>query len=114
MIKVPAENYGQNSKRIVFKVSDHEHAKLIVRLRHNSLTQAEFFRAVIEAVNTDDDIILSFISDYVSNKQKLNKQRVKKNRALTQQGQQLVKDFCLSDDEVENVFDLIAQEFPEL
>tara|TARA_Y100001963_G_scaffold41033_2_gene57535 strand:- start:207 stop:548 length:342 start_codon:yes stop_codon:yes gene_type:complete len=110
----PLENYGQNTKRIVFKVSDHEHAKLIVRLRHNSLTQAEFFRAVIEAVNTDDDTILSFISDYVSSKQKLNKQRIKKSRTLANQGQQLVKDLSLTDDEVEDVFDLIAQEFPEL
>ncbi len=108
------QEYGQSTKRIVFKVSDHEHAKLIVRLRHNSLTQAEFFRAIIDAVNTDDDTMLSFISDYVSSKQKLNKQRIKKNRKLIQQGRQLANDFSLSDDEVEDVFDLIAQEFPEL
>tara|TARA_R100001163_G_C5001414_1_gene150416 strand:+ start:175 stop:516 length:342 start_codon:yes stop_codon:yes gene_type:complete len=108
------QEYGQSTKRIVFKVSDHEHAKLIVRLRHNSLTQAEFFRAIIDAVNTDDDTMLSFISDYVSSKQKLNKQRIKKNRKLIHQGRQLANDFSLSDDEVEDVFDLIAQEFPEL
>ena len=108
------QEYGQSTKRIVFKVSDHEHAKLIVRLRHNSLTQGEFFRAIIDAVNTDDDTMLSFISDYVSSKQKLNKQRIKKNRKLIQQGRQLANDLSLSDDEVEDVFDLIAQEFPEL
>ena len=108
------ENYGHNTKRIVFKVSDHEHAKLILRLRHNSLTQAEFFRAVIEAVNTDDDKILSFISDCVSSKQKLNKKRINKNRKFIEQGKKLTGDFALSSEEIEDVFDLIAQEFPEL
>ncbi len=107
-------DYGKNTKRIVFKVSDHEHAKLILRLRHNSLTQSEFFKAIIEAVNSDNDTILSFIGDYASNKQKLNKQRVKKSKKLILEGQQLAKDFSLSDDEVEDVFDLIAEELPEL
>jgi len=107
-------DYGHSTKRIVFKVSDHDHAKLIVRLRHNSLTQSEFFKAIIEAVNSDNDTILSFIGDYVSSKQKLNKQRIKKSKKLITQGQQLSKDFSLNADEVEDVFDLIAEEFPEL
>ncbi len=38
-------NYGKMTKRIVFNVSDHEHAQLILRLKHNSLTQSEFFTA---------------------------------------------------------------------
>jgi len=107
-------DYGHNTKRIVFKVSDHDHAKLILRLRHNSLTQSEFFKAIIEAVNSDNDTILSFIGDYVSSKQKLNKQRIKKSKKLITEGQQLAKDFSLSADEVDDVFDLIAEEFPEL
>ena len=108
------DSYGQNTKRIVFKVSDHEHAKLIVRLRHNSLTQSEFFKAIIAAVNSGDDTISTFINDYVSSKQKLNKDRINKSRKLSKKGSQLVKDFSLSDEEVEDVFDLIAGEFPEL
>ena len=107
-------DYGHNTKRIVFKVSDHDHAKLILRLRHNSLTQSEFFKAIIEAVNSDNDTILSFIGDYVSSKQILNKQRIKKSKKLITEGQQLAKDFSLSADEVDDVFDLIAEEFPEL
>ena len=76
------DSYGQNTKRIVFKVSDHEHAKLILRLRHNSLSQSEFFKAIIEAVNSDNAIILSFINEYVSSKQKLNKTRIKKKSII--------------------------------
>ena len=114
MVTETFDSYGQDTKRIVFKVSDHEHAKLILRLRHNSLSQAEFFKAVIEAVNSDNATILSFINEHVSNKQKLNKTRIKKNTALIKKGKELVQDFSLTDSEVDDVFDLIAEEFPEL
>jgi len=107
-------DYGQDTKRIVFKVSDHDHAKLIVRLRHNALTQSEFFKAIIEAVNTNNDTMLNFINEYVSSKKKLNKQRIKKNTKLIKEGRQMTLDFSLSEDEVADVFDLIAEEFPEL
>ena len=107
-------NYGKIPKRIVFNVTDHEHAQLILRLKHNSLTQSEFFKAIIEAVNNNDENMLSFISDYTSKKKKLNKTRVKKNKSLVSQGQQKLKDFSLSEGEIEDVFDLIAQEFPEI
>ena len=103
-------DYGQDTKRIVFKVSDHDHAKLILRLRHNSLSQSEFFKAIIEAVNTDNTTILSFIEDYVSDKQKLNKTRIKKSTKLLSQGKQIVQDFTLTCAEVEDIFDLIAEE----
>ncbi len=107
-------NYGKITKRIVFNVTDHEHAQLIIRLRHNSLTQSEFFKAIIEAVNANDEHMVSFISDYASKKQKLNKNRIKKNNKLLKIGQEKLVDFSLSEDEVEDVFDLIAEEFPEL
>ena len=113
MIKT-SENYGKMTKRIVFNVSDHEHAQLIIRLRHNSLSQSEFFKAIIEAVNTNDEHLVSFISDYSNKKQKLSKDRIKKSNKLLKNGQQKLTDFSLSEDEVEDIFDLIAQEFPEL
>ena len=109
-----SENYGKMTKRIVFNVSDHEHAQLIIRLKHNSLSQAEFFKAIIEAVNTNDEHLVSFISNYSNKKQKLSKNRIKKNNKLLKNGQQKLTDFSLSEEDVDDIFDLIAQEFPEL
>tara|TARA_R100000388_G_C7195948_1_gene135936 strand:- start:324 stop:665 length:342 start_codon:yes stop_codon:yes gene_type:complete len=108
------DNYGHDIKRIVFNVSDHDHAKLIVRLRHNSLTQSEFFKAVISAVNENDETMLNFINSCVSQKQKLNKTRVAKSNKLISQGRQLNFDFGFDDAEIENIFDLIAEEHPDL
>ena len=107
-------NYGKMTKRIVFNVSDHEHAQLILRLKHNSLTQSEFFKAVIEAVNTNDENLVSFMAEYSNKKQKLSKNRIKKSNKLTKIGKQKIADFSLSEEEVEDIFDLIAKEHPEL
>jgi hypothetical protein len=108
------DNYGNDIKRIVFNVSDHDHAKLIVRLRHNSLTQSEFFKAVISAVNDNDETMLNFIGACVSQKQKLNKTRIAKSNKLISKGKELSSGFGFDDEEVENIFDLIAEEHPEL
>lgn len=108
------ENYGKDIKRIVFNVSDHDHAKLIVRLRHNSLTQSEFFRAVINGVNENDENILNFIGSCVLEKQKLNKGKIKKSNSLISKGKDLSKNFGFDNDEIEDIFDLIAEEHPDL
>ena len=108
------DNYGNDVKRIVFNVTDHEHAKLIVRLRHNSLTQSEFFRAVISGVNGNDENILNFINTCVTEKQSLNKVRMKKNNTLISKGKKLSDDFGFDNNEIEDIFDLIAQEHPDL
>ena len=108
------EEYGKDIKRIVFNVSDHDHAKLIVRLRHNSLTQSEFFRAVIDGVNDNDEDILNFINNCVLHKQKLNKSRLKKSNTLISKGKKMSNDLGFNDDEIENIFDLIAEEHPDL
>ena len=108
------DNYGKDRKRLIFNIADHDHAKLIVRLRHNSLTQAEFFRAVIDGVNTGDHNICAFIEDYLAAKQKLRKQKIKKSRQIREQGEQLIEDFALTDNEVGDIFDLIADDHPDL
>ena len=108
------EDYGKDVKRIVFNVSDHDHAKLIIRLRHNSLTQSEFFRAVIDGVNDNDENILNFINSCATQKQKLNKTRLKKSNTLITKGKKIYSDFGFNDGELENIFDLIAEEHPDL
>jgi hypothetical protein len=39
--------YGQSGKKIIFYDSDKRHAELIIRLRHDGLTQSAFFQSII-------------------------------------------------------------------
>tara|TARA_A100001201_G_C4060303_1_gene192475 strand:+ start:778 stop:1104 length:327 start_codon:yes stop_codon:yes gene_type:complete len=103
-------NYGKLTKRIVFTENDHRHAQLIVKLKHDGLKQSEFFRSLITAYLSGDERILSYIEEI----SKLSKSRKTKSKALSEKGKQNISDFGFTDGEIENIFDLIEEEYPEL
>ena len=102
--------YGKNNKRIVFTDTDHRHAQLLVRLRSDGLKQAHFFRSLITGYIEQDERIVSFFNDI---KQQSSK-RIEKSDKLRNSGKELVSSSGFSDDQIENIFDLIAEEHPEL
>lgn len=103
-------DYGNLNKKIVFTDNDHRQVQLKMRLKTLGLTQSQFFRLMITGVLSDDDRIYNFISDH----SKLSKKRKLKSRKLRESGKQTVTDFGLGENEIDNIFDLIAEEFPEL
>jgi len=102
--------YGKNSKRIIFTDTDHRHAQLSLKLKDDGMTQAKFFRTLITGYLSDDE----GIRDYIVNAGDLSKQRKQRNTKLREKGKEITKDLGLSNDQVENIFDLISEEFPNL
>lgn len=102
--------YGKMNKKIVFTENDHRHAQLVVRLKHDDLRQSEFFRACISGYLAQDERILSFIDDIKA--QSLKKKS--KSKKLRSAGQQRAEEAGFSDKQIDNLFDLIAEEHPEL
>ena len=107
-------SYGNNLKKIVFEETDHQHAKFILRLRHNSISQSDFFRAVMSGFINSDERICSYIDDFVKDNKILSKQRLEKSRSLKKIGQQKIQDFGFSEIELEKLFDIIEEQKPEL
>lgn len=103
-------DYGKLNKRVVFTENDHRHVKLLIRLKTDGLTQAKFFRHLITGYIDEDTRIQDYL-DEVGGLSIKKKRQVKKLRV---EGQQKMRDFALNDGEVENIFDLIAEEHPEL
>tara|TARA_R100001463_G_C3388541_1_gene206556 strand:- start:172 stop:498 length:327 start_codon:yes stop_codon:yes gene_type:complete len=103
-------DYGNLNKKIVFTDNDHRQVQLKMRLKTLGLTQSQFFRLMITGVISNDDRIYDFISDH----SELSKKRKLKSRKLRESGKQTVADFGLGENEIDNIFDLIAEEFPEL
>jgi len=101
-------------KRIVFDDTDTRHARLRVQLERDGLTQAEFFRAYISAYLDKDDNIMTFIMDYKLHNNKGQKRSIKIIQKEEQVREQLMSKFGIGDDELENIFDLIAEEHPDL
>ena len=103
-------DYGKLTKRIVFTENDHRHAQLIIKLKLLGITQADFFRHLITGFINEDTRITDYIEEAYSSS-KLKRQKTQKLKKI---GRQKLRDFGLSVGEVENIFDLIEEEFPEL
>jgi len=102
--------YGKLTKRIVFTENDHRHAQLVLKLKHDGLKQSQFFRSLITAYLAGDDRIQSYVDEVSS----LSKERKTKSKKLRSDGQQKINDFGFTDGEIDNIFDLIEEEHPEL
>ena len=72
------QEYGNQTKRIIFYDTDHRHAKLKIKLKHDSLTQAEFFRTLMTGYLENNINILNYLD-----KHKLNNQRSDSSRFVT-------------------------------
>jgi len=104
------EAYGKPTKRIVFTTTEHQHAKLLIRLKQDGLRQSDFFRCLIEGYISDDGRLQEFIAQNsgVSQKHKL------KSSKLSRKGKKTMIDLGLDEGEVADLFDVIAQEHPDL
>ena len=103
-------DYGNLTKRIVFTENDHRQAKLLVRCKYDNLSQSDFFRHIVTGYINGDERIQSYI-DEIKNVGKIRRQ---KSEILKKAGKRQLDDFALSVGEVENIFDLLEEEFPEL
>ena len=106
--------YGREGKKIVFYDTDKRHAELKIRLKHDQLTQAEFFRTLITGYLDKEENILCFLDKYILKEGKQGKSNLIKNRKLIEEGRLVEQKFALSDDEIENIFDILEEEHPEL
>ena len=102
--------YGKRTKRIVFVDSEHRHAKLLLGLKNDNLSQSDFFRSLITGYIDNDERIRSYIEDSSKTSQK----RKTRSRRLRAEGRQKTSDLGLSSEDVHNIFDMIAEEHPDL
>ena len=103
-------SYGKMTKRIVFTDNDHRHAQLLNRLRYDGLTQAQFFRLIVGGYIAGDGRIQEFVDEFKTQSIK----RKKRSRALKNTGEASVKEYGLDSQSIEDIFDLIAEEHPDL
>jgi len=103
-------DYGKLNKRIVFTENDHRHAQLVVRLKYDDMRQSDFFRSLITGYIEGDKRITDFI-DEVKDQSKKKKKLSKK---LKEEGDKNLSSMGFSEEQIDDIFDLIAEEHPEL
>jgi len=91
------------------------HEDLKIRLYYDDIkTQSEFFRMCVESYLNQDKLFMEFLDDYKINKKVQSKRKVNKSRKLRAQGDKILKDLALTEEEIENIFDILEEDLPEL
>jgi hypothetical protein len=102
------------TKRVIFDDTDTRHAQLKIRLQYDGLTQAEFFRSFITGYLNKDKSVMDFIKSYKETNKKLSKRNMKYQDKDSEIADDLLGKFGIGDEEIENIFDVIAKSNPDL
>ena len=103
--------YGTMKKKIVFYDSDKRYADLKIRLAHDGLSQAKFFRGILTGYLSQDEDILNYIDNKLKKKNDIGrKTRDKEVRELIKEGNKALGKLLLDESEIENIFDILENE----
>ena len=101
-------------KRVAFEDTDIRHAQLKVRLDYDGLSQAQFFRALVTGYLDKDKNIISFIKNYKYYKKIQSKRNMEYIDKDDEKAEDLLEQFGIKNSELEDIFDLIAEQHPDL
>jgi len=101
-------------KRVAFEDTDIRHAQLKVRLDYDGLSQAQFFRALVTGYLDKDKNIISFIKNYKSDNKIQSKRNMEYIDKDDDKAEDLLEQFGIKNSELEDIFDLIAEQHPDL
>ena len=91
------------------------HEDLNIRIHYDGFkTQSEFFRACVISYLEKNSEFMEFLDYYRLNEKIQSKVNIKKSRRLRLEGEDLMKRLGITEEDVENIFDLIEEEIPEL
>jgi hypothetical protein len=108
--------YGTMKKKVVFYDSDKRYAELKVRLQHDGISQAHFFRGLLTGYLSQDPDVLNFVDKLKASKNAGNKSKtsIKEDRQLIKYGKEAAGKLSFDNDEIENIFDILERENPDL
>lgn len=106
--------YGKNDKRISFMDTDKNAAELIIRLKHDGITKTKFFRAILTGYLERDAAIVDFVERLKEKDNLQSKNKSTKVKKLEEAGKQNKNKFGLNDNDIQDIFDILEKEHPDL
>lgn len=102
------------NKRVIFSDTHIRHAQLRIRLEHDGFTQTEFFRCIVTGYLSKDKDLMEYVQKYKDDNKVQSKRKIKYTQKDLEKAEDLMGQFGIGDNELENIFDLIAEEHPDL
>tara|TARA_R110000824_G_scaffold390954_1_gene588471 strand:+ start:292 stop:627 length:336 start_codon:yes stop_codon:yes gene_type:complete len=101
--------------KLAFYLDSKLHENLKIRLYYDQIkTQSEFFRYCVESYLDQEPLFMAFLDDYKMNKKIQSKARALKSKKQRVAGNKLMEELALTEEDVQNIFDILEEELPEL
>lgn len=112
---MPKKKWDEPAEKIYANLPRSQKVDLKIKLHHHGLTQSGFLRGVVKAFLQEDERFMEWFGAWKLRNSKIkSSQRHKKSDKLKQVGQKLAAKFGINEGEIEDIFDVIAEEHPEL
>ena len=105
---------SNKEKRVVFSDTAIRHAQLRIRLDYDGFTQSEFFRCLVTGYLNKDKNLIQYIEGYKNHNRTQSKRNQKYVSRDNEKADDLMRQFGIKEEELENIFDIIAEEHPDL
>lgn len=106
--------YSPNLKDISFKEVDKTHAEFRIRLHYDGMQQSYFFRSIVALYLEKDPDMLKCVEKMKDVYTAEGKKVRKSSLSLIKKGKDNMKKLNLSDEEKENIFNILEEEIPDL
>ena len=108
------ELYGDFKKIVQFTDDTKRYADLKIRLHYDGLRQGEFFRSLVIGYLERDEDLMKFLEKVREQVSRYSKSKRNKLKKSDEKRRETIDKFALNDEEIESIFDLIEEEYPEL
>jgi len=102
-------DYGENKKQICFDSKTKLHADLKIRLHHDEIKIKEFFNEVVTGYINKNKNMIAFIDD-IKEKKGVSQSHQNKIKNSREKQKNIVKQFALDKNDIENIFDILEKE----
>lgn len=100
--------------KIMFTTLERTKAEFKIRLQYDNLTQVKFFNAIMDGYINKDPNLMLYLNGFKKEKSIQSAEQVKKIEKNIKEAKKVKNLFSLEDDEVENIFDILEKEHPDL
>jgi hypothetical protein len=105
---------AEKKARVMFTISEREKADFKIQLQYDSLTQVKFFRSIIEGYIGKDPDLMLYINKFKKQNSIQNNDQRRKVLTNIKKSNETSSKFALGDEEVDNIFDILEREHPDL
>jgi hypothetical protein len=104
----------EEKSKIMFTVTRRIKADFKLQLQYDSLTQVKFFSALMDGYINKDSDLMTYINKFKKQNSVQNNEQRKKIMTNIKKAAKIKTKFALDDGEVENIFDILEKEHPDL